>query len=330
MQITSTILYFIIFIFVIGPILYRLAIILYKYLLPEKQLSQIYGQGTWVIITGASRGQGRLLAHGFAKRGFNLVLIGSSRSNTVAQEITLKYPHIKVDVIIRDFSHSITDPQWWHDIDTLFNGSRDISILINNVGQRTASNPSHIQHDDNIRKSLITGTYPQIRLTNLALQYMTTQLTKIHINPPNPHKYAIIFNTAQCIHPTLAFASYISPSISVPYLSVYEATNAFGYFHANNIIDEYTHTRNNIHLLNITPGAVITENTPYLTDTFFSVTVNTFVDGIFRLMGGNWYGESCAYWGHELSSILICFAPWIKQYILQNVGNTIATNLNNN
>jgi hypothetical protein len=117
--------------------------------------------------------------------------------------------------------------------------------------------------------------------------------------------------------------------ISVPYLSVYEAANAFGYYHANSIIKEYSAPDygHDIDLLNITPGAVITENTPYLKDTPFAVPVDQFCRGIFRLMGGNWRGATCAYWGHDLSAILIGIAPWFRSGILRQVGETINMNL---
>ena len=44
-------------------------------------------------------------------------------------------------------------------------------------------------------------------------------------------------------------------------------------------------------------------------------------------MGGNWRGATCAYWGHDISSLLIGLAPWIKPGILREVGQTLALNL---
>ena len=338
----------ILFIYVIGPILWLLIKIIYKSWVPERDLSQRYGTGSWCVITGASRGQGRVLATGMAARGFNLILIGSARTHHTADDIRTRFPQCQIRVIERDFSKSMDLPDkenWWPEIDEIFQGGKyDISVLINNVGQRTASRPSWQQSDASIRKSLITGTYPQVRLTNLALEHMDRRAKLQSVKSSNEprHKSCIIFNTAQCQHPLVGLATYLpSGDISVPYLSVYEATNAFGYYHANSIIAELSQQSTTattdsssgvdlsreIDILNITPGAVITENTTYLKDTPFAVPVDDFCAGIFRLMGGNWRGATCAYWGHDLSGILIGIAPWFRSGILNKVGLTISDEL---
>ena len=55
--------------------------------------------------------------------------------------------------------------------------------------------------------------------------------------------------------------------ITVPYLSVYEAVIAFGFYQANSVWEEYKKEKN-IEFLNIMPGAVVTENTENLADTY--------------------------------------------------------------
>ncbi len=280
------ILLLIIIIFIIGPIIVFIGQIAYKYYVPCCNLIERYGKDSYVVITGASRGQGQLLAYEFAKRKFNLILIGSIRINNVADIIKNKYK-VNVIVIIKDFSQSLDSSNtWFNEIEEVFK-NHDISLLINNVGSRSASKPSHLQDDDKLRGSLITGTYPQIKLTNLALKYMIERLK----NKPK-YKCGIIFNTAQCIHPTFLFSQYYQTGeISVPYLSVYEATNAFGFYHANSLIKEYK--KYNIDMLNIMPGAVITENTKYLKDIPFAIDARTFSKNIVRLLG-NWHGATYA------------------------------------
>jgi short-subunit dehydrogenase len=296
-----------------------LGTILYKYSLPERDLAKWYGRGSWVVITGASRGQGRLLALEFAGRGFNLILIGSARTEEVIKEINLRYPDVKIKFVEKDFGQSV-NPEWWTDITALFEGGEyDISVLVNNVGQRSASKPSHVQKDSELSGSIITGTFPQVKLTNLALEHMTRRL----VHKPNMHS-AVIFNTAQCMHPVMGLSQYFSPEITVPYLAVYEAANAFGFYHANSIIAEYSGQSKykNIDFLNITPGAVLTENTSgALEKVLFAVPAEKFVKNIIGLMGGNWRGATCAYWGHELAPVLISFAPWVKAKILKDVGS---------
>lgn len=322
-------------VYVIGPIIWLLVKMVYKLLVPEQDLAARYGPGSWCVITGASRGQGRVLAEGMAARGFNLILIGSPRTQQTAADIRARFPQCQIRVVERDFANSL-EPKWWPEIEEIFRGGKyDISVLINNVGQRTASRPSWQQPDKDIRASLITGTYPQIRLTNLALEHMSRRAKLQAVKAPTEPKFrsSIVFNTAQCQHPLVGLSTYLpSGDISVPYLAVYEAANAFGYYHANSIIAELESNpelSDKIDLLNITPGAVITENTPYLKDTPFAVPVDTFCAGIFRLMGGNWRGATCAYWGHDLSAILIGIAPWFRCKILEKVGQTISEELAN-
>ena len=272
----NALLLFIILVFVIGPYIYYLAQIIYKYSLTEKNLIQRYGTGSWVIITGASSGQGRCMALKLAARGFNLILIGSVRTKQVIREISDKWTSVQIKFIEKDFSESYDDSWWQNDIIPLFDGTYDISILFNNVGQRSANNPSHKQSFTDIMGSIVTGTVPQVRLTNLAIEYMITR-------PENLHS-AIIFNTAQCIHPVIGLSQYYGAEITVPYLSVYEATNAFGYYHASSIITEYGSNPkyNHIDMLNITPGAVLTEKTePILHNTMFAIKADKFIDNRF-------------------------------------------------
>jgi short-subunit dehydrogenase len=311
-----TILVILLLIYIIGPYIYYLAQIIYKYTLAEKNLIQRYGIGSWALITGASSGQGQCMAFKLAARGFNLILIGSERTTYTISGINEKWPTVQIKFIEKDFSESYDDSWWQNDIIPLFNGDYDISILFNNVGQRSACKPSYKQPFASIMGSIITGTVPQVQLTNLAIEYMITR--------PGEVNSAIIFNTAQCIHPVIGLSQYYNAEITVPYLSVYEATNAFGYFHANSILAECLSDPKykNIDMLNITPGAVLTQKTEFvLHNTMFAVKADKFVDNILRLMG-NWQGTTCAYWGHELSPILISLAPWLKRRILSEVGQS--------
>ena len=65
-------------------VIYQLLLLLYfslrfiyrHFLMKEKNLLERYGENSYVMITGASSGQGYHFAHEFANRGFNLFLIG--------------------------------------------------------------------------------------------------------------------------------------------------------------------------------------------------------------------------------------------------------------
>jgi short-subunit dehydrogenase len=286
------------------------------FLVQELDLIKRYGKGTWVVITGASSGQGRDFALEFAQRGFNIMMIGSKRSYDTEKEINSQYPLIKTKVIVRDFRKAFQD-DFFDDIITEFTtiGS-DLGVLINNVGYRTAWKGFHEMPTELIKDTIATGTIVQSRLTQLVIPYFIERKNKKNL------KSGLINITAQCLHPNFLFGVTTSNEISVPYLSVYEAANAFGFYQGNSIYKEY---QEQFDIMNITPGAVITKNTQYLKNTIFSVSSDIFVRNIIRMMG-NVQGPTCAYWGHALSNFLINLAPFMKDKLLKEVGDNIASN----
>ena len=283
------------------------------FLLKELDLLERYGAGSWVVITGASSGQGYEMALAFAARGFNLLLIGSKRTDETAAFIKNTYPNVKTQVIHKDFRQAFSD-DFFSDIQDAFNTiGDDLAILVNNVGHRVGWNPYHEMDASYIKDVIATGTIVQSRLTHMAIPLFLKR-TK--------HKSALINITAQCMHPNFLFGITLSNEISVPYLSVYEAANAFGFYQGNSIYKEYM---GKFDILNITPGAVITKNTKCLSNTMFNVSEQTFVKQIMKLIG-NVQGHTCAYWGHALSNYLINLMPLIKDNMLKKVGETIAGN----
>jgi len=285
----------------------------YKFfIMREKNLIKHYGKNTWVIITGASSGQGCKLAMNLAQRGFNICMIGSKRSYSTEKEIMKLYPDIQTRVIIKDFRKAFEN-NFFDEIQQVFNEiGLDCAMLINNVGYRVGWDPYDKMPSAYIRDTIATGTIVQSRLTHMIIPFFL----KRH---ENNKKSGLVNITAQCIHPNLLFGM-IQNEISVPYLSVYEASNAFGFYQGSSIYKEYM---GKFDILNITPGAVITENTTCLSNTIFHIDSDTFVKQIIKMMG-NVQGNTCAYWGHAFSNFLINIVPFYKNRILKNVGKTIA------
>jgi short-subunit dehydrogenase len=271
------------------------------------------GESSWVVITGASSGQGYEMAMAFAKRGFNLLLIGSKRTDKTIEEINKEYPSVKTKVIYKDFRKAHTD-DFFNDIQTTFDEiGDDLAILVNNVGHRVAWNPYHEMDAGYIRDVISTGTIVQSRLTHMCIPGFIKR-------GKNKQHSALINITAQCMHPNFLFGVTMTNEISLPYLSVYEAANAFGFYQGSSIYKEYQGV---FDILNITPGAVVTENTKCLSDTFFNVTSKTYVKHLMRMIG-NVQGSTCAYWGHAFSNYLINLAPNMKDGMLKKVGETLA------
>jgi short-subunit dehydrogenase len=291
---------------------------IHKYfLLKELDLTKRYGSGSWCVITGASSGQGYDFAMEFAARGFNILMIGSKRTDETEKAIKIKYPNIETKIIYKDFTKAF-ESNFFDDIGQTFTElGNKLGILVNNVGYRTAWEPYHEMPSELIKGTIATGTLVQARLTQLVIPFFIERRNQ----SPQLHS-ALINITAQCLHPNFLFGINSTNEISVPYLSVYEAANAFGFYHGNSIYKEY---KDKFDILNITPGAVITKNTKYLNDTMFSVNSDVFVKQIIKMMG-QVNGHTCAYWGHAFSNFLINLAPFMKDRILEKVGKTISNN----
>lgn len=240
-------------------------------------------------------------------------------------------------MLLKDLGRAC-EPGFFDDIETAL-APLDCAILVNNVGHRTGWMPFHDTPADCLQETIVCGTIVQTRLTHMLLPKLLRRIGHLGeaddtgasidgSSPPSTTRSAIIFITAQCMHPNTGFAlpGFVENAISVPYLATYEASNAFGYYHAASLIQEYGHIPN-LDLLNITPGAVLTENTTHvLRNAPFAIDAHTFVSNIMRFMGGNVAsGTSCAHWGHALSNALVGFAPWKKKRWLRTVGEGIAS-----
>jgi len=273
----------------------------------EIDILERYGKDSWVLITGASSGQGKRFAIEFAKRKFNIILSGSKNIELVAQKIEKKFG-VQTKCIIVNFNDAYKDDFFDVFKNTLENLPGELSILVNNVGHRIAWEPYHTMPSSIIRDTIVCGTIVQANLTQIAIKEFLKRKTRS----------ALINITAKCVYPNLW--NFAESSISVPYLSVYEASNAFGFFHSNSIQKEY---KDKFDILNITPGAVLTENTSFLKDIPFAINVKQYVRNIFVFIG-QIQGVTCAYWGHEL--IDIAYNLCSKEYtddLLKKVGKCI-------
>lgn len=107
----------------------------------EVNFKETYGENSYVVITGASSGQGKQFAYEFAKRNLNLLLIGSKNIEKTQQELNHLYPNIKIKSIIVDFCRAHKKNFFTkikREIDKI-----DVSILVNNIGHRVAWDPYH-------------------------------------------------------------------------------------------------------------------------------------------------------------------------------------------
>lgn len=301
--------------------LFKSTVFIKKHFLSKNTKSQMmkkYGEKGYVLITAASSGQGKCFAIHMAKLGFNLILVGSIRTENTKKTINELYPNCDIIFIQKNFMDA-TQPDFFNEIEEAIKSPKvngNLSGLINNVGYRTAWNPYHKMPKKFINDTIIVGTIVQSQLSRIALLFFVKR----------NEKSFLINITAQCIIPTWGLGSFNEPQVTVPYLSVYEAANAFGFYQGNSLHKEYQYSKykDKIDIMNVMPGAVLTENTKYLSKTLFAVKDIKFAKNVINQIGhynGNIYG----YWGHEFSIFLINIVPFIKNKILKDIGKNIST-----
>lgn len=265
----------------------------------ECDLQRKYGEHTWALVTGCSSGQGKRFVLELAERGFHIILVGRPTVQLVADKVKAKYPHIKTKCVFVDFIHAFED-NFFEPIEKVFaeveEAKQEVSIVVNNVAHRVAWKPYHEMPAHLIRDCIAVGTLVQSRVTQIALQHFWKRSDEV--------KSLLVNITAICSYENFWFGQ--QSHISLPYLSVYESANAFGFYHSNSIQKEYAEK---VDVLNILPGAVITKNTRSgLRTTPLSVDDKTFVRNIMRVMG-NCTGPQYADWRHELAAVLPNFLP---------------------
>jgi short-subunit dehydrogenase len=291
-------------------IVYVIKFVTKNFFTAECDLAARYGPKSWVLITGCGSGQGRRFAIEFAKRRFNLILAGRESTKTTEAYIKQKYPAVQVKTIITNFSNAHQPDYFRAFEDVLDNLPGELSILVNNVGNRVAWKPYHTMPPHLIQESIVCGTIVQSRLTQIAIQRF--------LRRQSAFKSLVVNVTANCMYSNLWFGE--QSYISLPYLSVYESANAFGFYHSNSIEKEY---KGLVDVLNVTPGAVVTENTSMLTQTPFAIDSKQFVANVFKLMG-NYTGPQFAHWGHELSAVLCNLMPrGMRDAILHDTAEKI-------
>lgn len=281
----------------------------------KKNLLNIYGKKSWIIITGASGGQGKDYSLEFAKKGFNILMIGKTECYNTEKIINKKYPNVKTQVIIRDFNLSYQD-NFFDDI-KLSIQNKDISGLVSNVGHRYGINPYYKIKEKKIIDIISAKAITQSILLKLVLEKF--------IKRKNNKSFVIIISALVKNMSSI----YDSDNINtLPFVSVYEGINAYSYFQARTIFEEFKNDSiyKNIDYLNITPAAVITPNTKtFLQNVPFSVKSKYFVKKSIGLLN-NYNGTTCGCIEHLVAYYISSIIPmgFIKDKIELKIGNDLA------
>lgn len=103
-------------------------------------------KGKWVLITGASRGLGRLASKAMAEQGCNLILQSRSVEHTAALEDELKALGAEVHSFEADLNDIPSVLNMLEDIDAL---GIDVDIVLNNAGLQIAYRTDYYQTPEN-------------------------------------------------------------------------------------------------------------------------------------------------------------------------------------
>ncbi|XP_044968952.1 very-long-chain 3-oxoacyl-CoA reductase-like protein At1g24470 [Hordeum vulgare subsp. vulgare] len=105
-----------------------------SFIRPGRDLGRRYGK--WAVVTGATDGIGRAIAHELARQGLHLVLIGRNprRLSLVCKEVQKAAPSCKVRTVVFDLAGDAPEMSRGVASVTAAVEGLDVGILVNNAG----------------------------------------------------------------------------------------------------------------------------------------------------------------------------------------------------
>lgn len=137
--------------------------------------------GKNIIITGASRGFGRLLAHKFWEQGANLILVARSIENLIELKDQLKSASLNqiVEIFAHDLSNLNTIPELMKKI---YQDFPQVDVLINNAAIQGPIGPSWEVEWSEWQETLALDLLVPVILTRACLPVMIQQTSGKIIN----------------------------------------------------------------------------------------------------------------------------------------------------
>lgn len=243
-------------------------------------LHSLYGQNSYVLITGSSDGLGRAFAFAFASLGFNLVLMARNREKLalVKQEIQAKHPTISITVVVRDFLQSREQGFF----DSILNEIKDldISIVINNVALDYCQEFLKTPIED-INNLMVVNLEPLVFLTYKLLPQMIARKRVLG-------RKSLVINI-----------SSISGVMPTPYFAIYSSTKAFMEAFTTTLREEY---RGKVEFLVVRPNFMSTKMNFEAKVDFETIKPEDCVAGVLKDIGRS--EESNGHWKHHFLNTL--------------------------
>ncbi|KAL7057753.1 hypothetical protein AAHC03_016830 [Spirometra sp. Aus1] len=253
--------------------------------------------GDWAIITGATDGLGKALAHELARDGMNIFLISRSteKLTKVANEIESLFK-VKTQIFTADF----TTTDFYENLRLKIEELSSVSILINNVGISYSHLDALATCDDLTLKKL-----QDVIVCNATSTTCMTRITlpKMLSSPPpaGVHRYIVNISSVTGCFPT-------------PYLSVYAGAKAFINNFTASLAGELEGTC--VKVQTIMPSILATGLSKVERPNLIAPAPSTFAASALSMLGVR--RDSCGYLPHEMFLTYILALPaWLRAVRLE-------------
>jgi len=227
--------------FTLAFLFLRLSRFIHLYLRPSSLPRYVHGPATdpWALVTGASDGIGKSLAHELAQHGFNIVLHGRnpSKLSTVATSLRQEFPARSFRTAVLDASSATSA-----DIAALASSVADLNltVLVNNVAGGQIVQPLTATSADQVDDSLNTNARFPAQLTRALLPRFDAAAHPCLIlnigSAAYPFiPYATVYGGSKACNQAMSsslsaemLAENLAARIEILYISVAEVTGAGG------------------------------------------------------------------------------------------------------
>lgn len=268
--------------------IFNFCYLLYRHLIRKPlDLPKRYGEGTWVMVTGATDGIGKGFCVEFAKLGFNIILVSRTlnKLKTVAEELKTINNKISTKVIEFDFS-KLTTLEDYKKIFTPIIDEYDISVLVNNVGFSDIKKFKYLtglETQDMINLNIV----PQALLSDMLIKKMIQRNANTGLK--------------SCIINLSSFASQIQ---SVKFVQ-YHGCKAFNNVHSK--LMSYELKDDNIDVMSIKPMFVASPLTKMEPNWYHVISVQQLMNHVMKQIGHD--SETFGHLLHEITARVVLSIP---------------------
>ena len=180
------------------------------YLTKELPLLERYGEGTWCLVSDVSSRLGLGIASGFAKRGFNLVLIGKNQRETEERmrQIVAVHRDTRFISIERDMMKDGGE-ELYEEIARQTTGI-DVSVVVNSIKIDTAHQFKDMR-DSDIRELLRVNCETQALMLNRFLD---------RLNNRTKRSAVVVFSSIETVCPSATLSLFAASQIFSMYLTL--------------------------------------------------------------------------------------------------------------